>query len=63
MQWVDAILHESPISLTLSRIPHDEIIKLFKVKDELNFEINKAKIKAKLSAQRPNKVKDCFWKK
>lgn len=54
MQWIDAILHESPILITLSRIPHDETVKLFKMKDELNFEINKAKIKAKLSAQRPN---------
>lgn len=53
-QWVDVILHESPILITLSRIPHDETVRLFKAKDELNFEINKAKIKAKLSAQRPN---------
>ncbi len=54
MQWVDAILHESPILMTLTRIPHDETVKLFKTKDELNFEINKAKIKAKLSSLRPN---------
>ncbi len=54
MQWVDAVLHESPILITLSRIPHDETVKLFKTKDELNFEINKAKIKVKLSALRPN---------
>lgn len=54
MQWVDAILHESPVLITLSRIPHDETVKLFKIKDELLFEINKAKIKAKLSALRPN---------
>lgn len=53
-QWVDAILHESPILITLSRIPHDETVKLFKKKDQLNFEINKAKIKAQLSALRPN---------
>lgn len=54
MQWVDVILHDSPILIALSRIPHDETVKLFKTKDELNFEVNKAKIKAKLSAQRPN---------
>lgn len=53
-QWIDAILHESPILITLSRIPHDETIKRFQTKDELNFEINKASVKAKLSAQRPN---------
>ncbi len=53
-QWVDAVLHESPVLITLARVPHDETVKHFKEKDELNFEINKAKIKAKLSAQRPN---------
>lgn len=40
--------------MELPRIPHDEAVKLFKEKDELNFEINKAKIKAELSAKRPN---------
>ncbi|MDE6442296.1 MAG: DUF4011 domain-containing protein [Clostridia bacterium] len=53
-QWVDAVLHESPILIELARVPHDEIIERFKEKDTLNFEINKAKIKAKLSAQRPS---------
>lgn len=54
MQWIDNILHESPTLLNLSRIPHDEMVKLFQTKDKLNFEINKAKIKAKLSMLRPN---------
>ncbi|MBR6687286.1 MAG: DUF4011 domain-containing protein [Clostridia bacterium] len=53
-QWIDVALHQSPILIRLSRIPHDETVNLFKVKDELDFEINKAKIKEKLSAQRPN---------
>lgn len=53
-QWIDAILHESPVLISLSRIPHDETIKLFQTKDELNFEINKAIVKAELSAKRPN---------
>lgn len=53
-QWIDVILHDSPILITLSRIPHDEAVNLFQTKDELNFEINKAKIKAKLSAERPS---------
>ena len=53
-QWVDSILHESSVLIAMSRIPHDEAVKLFKIKDELGFEINKAKIKAKLSANRPN---------
>ena len=46
MQWVDAVLHESPVLISLARVPHDEAVKHFKEKDELNFEINKAKIKA-----------------
>ncbi len=54
MQWVDSVLHESPVLLELARVPHDEAIKRFREKDELHFEINKAKIKANLSAQRPN---------
>ena len=53
-QWIDAVLHESPVLLGLARVPHDEAVKRFKEKDELHFEINKAKIKATLSAQRPN---------
>lgn len=54
MQWIDAVLHDSPVLIKMSRIPHDEAVKLFKTKDELGFEINKAKIKAKLSAERPS---------
>jgi len=53
MQWIDAILHESPLLMKLSRVPHDETVKRFKEKDELNFEINKALIKARLSEKRP----------
>ncbi len=53
-QWIDIILRESPILVKLSRIPHDELVKLFQTKDELNFEINKADIKSRLSSQRPD---------
>ncbi len=53
-QWVDAVLHESPLFLSLARVPHDETVRRFKEKDKLHFEINKAKIKATLSAQRPS---------
>ena len=53
-QWVDAVLHESPALIELARVSHDEAVKRFREKDELHFEINKAKIKANLSAQRPN---------
>lgn len=54
MQWINLVLHESPILIKLSRIPHDEAVKCFKTKDELGFEINKAIIKSILSANRPN---------
>ena len=54
VQWIDVVLHESPVLIRLSRISHDETVRLFKAKDEQTFEINKAKIKAKLSAMRPN---------
>lgn len=54
VQWIDVVLHDSPVLISLARVPHDEVVRRFKEKDELNFEINKAKIKAKLSAQRPN---------
>lgn len=53
-QWADAIIHEAPILIELARIPHDEIVKRFKEKDELNFGINKAKIRANVSARRPD---------
>ncbi len=53
LQWVDAVLRESPTLVSLARVIHDETVKRFKEKDELHFEINKAKIKATLSAQRP----------
>ena len=52
-QWMDAVLHSSPVLMGLSRVPHDDAVRRFKEKDELNFEINKARIKAQLSAQRP----------
>lgn len=53
LQWVDAVLHDSPVLLSLARVPHDEAVKRFQEKDNLHFEINKARIKAHLSAQRP----------
>ncbi len=52
-QWVDCILRDTPLLQELSRIPHDEAVRVFKEKDELNFEINKAIIRASVSAKRP----------
>lgn len=53
-QWTDAVFRASPALASLMRIPHDEAVKLFKEKDRLHFEINKAKIKARLSSERPS---------
>ena len=52
-QWIDAVLHDSPLLLSLSRVKHDEAVKQFKEKDSISFEINKAKIRAELCAHRP----------
>jgi hypothetical protein len=53
-QWADQIINQNPKLHELSRIPHDQIVETFIQKDQLNFEINKAIIKANLCAQRPN---------
>lgn len=53
-QWIDAVLHDSPLLLEFGRVPHDEAVQLFREKDELCFNANKAGIKAALSAQRPD---------
>lgn len=53
-QWADCIIRNSPVCAELSRVPHDEAVKLFKEKDVLNFDINKARIKSALSQNRPS---------
>ena len=53
-QWADLVLGQTPALAEFARIPHDETVKRFKEKDNLHFDINKAKIKATLSAQRPS---------
>lgn len=53
-QWADFAVHQSPSLKDLSRVSHDEVLTLFQQKDRLQFAINKAKIREKLSAQRPD---------
>lgn len=53
-QWVDTITHKMSTLSTLTRITHDATVQRFKQKDRLNFEINRALIKATLSAKRPS---------
>jgi len=54
LQWVDKILRESRVLKEFPRIPHDLTVQEFKEKDELTFEINKSKIRANVSAQKPD---------
>ena len=53
-QWTDCILHQSTLLSELSRVAHDKTVERFCEKDKLQFEINKALINAKLSANRPD---------
>ena len=53
-QWIDSILSASPSLSSFSRISQDKAVDIFREKDKEQFEINKAKIRADLSAKRPN---------
>lgn len=51
-QWIDFILSGVPALVTFNRFAHDIAIHTFMEKDKEQFEINKAKIRAELSANR-----------
>lgn len=53
-QWIDSILAENPVLSSFNRISQDQAIITFSSKDTEQFEINKAKIRAELSAMRPS---------
>lgn len=53
-QWIDSILSETPVLSTFNRVSQDKAIQTFSEKDAAQFEINKAKIRAELSASRPS---------
>ncbi|MGM9991911.1 MAG: DUF4011 domain-containing protein [Candidatus Bruticola sp.] len=53
-QWIYYILSLSPILSSFNRASQDRAIEMFKEKDPEQFEINKASIRAMLSAQRPS---------
>ena len=53
-QWIDSILSETPVLSAFNRISQDKAIRTFAEKDTEQFEINKAKIRAELSAKRPS---------
>ena len=51
---IDRIVYGSDVLSSFARISQDEAIKIFSEKDEFQFGISKAQIKAKLSAKRPS---------
>lgn len=53
-QWIDSILSETPALSVFNRISQDKAISTFAEKDREQFEINKAKIRAELSSDRPS---------
>lgn len=53
-QWIDSILSETPVLSAFNRISQDKAINTFAEKDHEQFEINKAKLRAELSADRPS---------
>lgn len=53
-QQIDSIIYATPVFSEFARISQDQATELFSQKDELQFEINKARIKAELSEKRPS---------
>lgn len=53
-QWIGCVVDSTPILSNFTRISQDQAVRTFSEKDKLQFEINKAQIKAKLSAKRPS---------
>ena len=53
-QWINHMICEKPVIRAFTRIEQDRVVKRFKDKDKLQFEISKAQIKAELSSKRPD---------
>lgn len=53
-QWIDLIISENPALSAFNRVSQDKAVRTFVEKDVEQFEINKAKIRAELSAMRPS---------
>ena len=53
-QWIDKILSDNPVLSAFNRISQDKAIRVFSEKDVEQFDINKAKIRKKLSSMRPS---------
>ncbi len=53
-QWIDYVISSSDVLMEFNRTAQDQNISCFKKKDLLQFEINKAKIRAAVSSKRPD---------
>ena len=53
-QWIDVIIQREEFLKVLPRVSHDKTVNIFCEKDVRGFEISKAKVRAKLSALRPD---------
>lgn len=53
-QWIDLILSGNPTLSSFNRIAQDKAVETFAEKDREQFELNKAKIRSALFAQRPS---------
>lgn len=53
-QWIDYIIANTPILSSFTRISQDKAAISFREKDIIQFEINKAKIRAEVSSKRPS---------
>lgn len=53
-QWIYYILSMNPVLTSFNRVAQDRVVSTFKDKDSEQFDINKASIRAKLSANRPS---------
>ena len=53
-QWIDSILSSTSVLSSFNRVAQDRTLDTFVQKDTEQFEINKAKIRTELSAERPS---------
>ena len=53
-QWIDAIIFSTPVLADFNRTAQDRAVEVFAEKDRQQFEINKARIRAAVSAERPS---------
>lgn len=53
-QWIDYVLHSSPVLATFNRVEHDRYVQRFTQEDTNQFFINKMRIKEAASSKRPS---------